>query len=43
VYGDDPLTIFGGKVTEVTDKAVVIEPGTRVNASGRVRRQPGQR
>jgi hypothetical protein len=30
VYGDDPLTIFGGKVTEVTDKAVVIELGTRV-------------
>jgi hypothetical protein len=31
VYGDNPLTIFGGKVTKVTDKAVVIEPGTRVN------------
>jgi hypothetical protein len=30
VYGDDPLTIFGGKVTEVTDKSVVFEPGTRV-------------
>jgi hypothetical protein len=30
VYGDDPLTIYGGTVTEVTDKSVVIEPGTRV-------------
>lgn len=30
MYGDDPRTILGGKVTEVTDKAVVIEPGTRV-------------
>lgn len=30
MYGDDPLTIFGGKVTEVTDKSVVFEPGTRV-------------
>jgi hypothetical protein len=30
VYGDNPLIIFGGKVTKVTDKAVVIEPGTRV-------------
>ena len=26
----DPLTIIGGKVTEVTDKSLVIEPDTRI-------------
>jgi hypothetical protein len=30
VSNNDPLTIIGGKVTEVTDKALVIEPDTRI-------------